>query len=157
MKISISLLFVFLFGITACDNDIQNDPAPQEKQVFIFGSFAGECLGNCVHYYKIEAEKLYADDIDHGIPDSIPFQTTPLSAAKYQLAEPLSEDIPDELLTSNQQVYGCPDCYDQGGIYLELRNGDKVQKWQLDTDSTDQSSAILEYKQRVVEVLVALQ
>lgn len=123
----------------------------------IFGTYYSECPGNCATLYKIEGGQLFEDDIDYfWESEEILFKETALDDSKYEIAKSLVETFPNELLKSDKRVYGCPDCLDQGGIFLELKNGKKVDTWNIDPLDNGQNQAIIDYKTKVWEVMQEL-
>ncbi len=127
------------------------DPTEQIDYL-IFGISYGFCPSNCTHLYKLENEELFADDIDIGIPNPVPFLPTPLPDTKYQLAKDLLTTFPSDLLQSNQAVYGCPDCSDQGTVYIELKYSGTVRSWRLDPLDVGQTQAIIDYRKKIEDL-----
>jgi hypothetical protein len=151
MKYLLLCCFPLLF-LTACDDDDQLATNNKEDYL-IFGRYGFECLGSCITVYKLQAGQLFADNLEYGFPEPDDFQTTPLSAADFQVAQVLSNEFPEELLETEQRIFGCPDCADQGGFYLSLKRNGTVTTWQIDMDDVDQTAGILNYKARIAEVL----
>jgi hypothetical protein len=134
-----------------------NSEDPQDE-FLIFGSFRGFCVGNCTAIYKIENGELYEDNIDRAILDELSFKSTPLARAKYDIAKDLLLNIPDELLLSNEETIGCPDCYDQGGYYVSFRSGDGLKSYRIDTRlDAEEFPATVHYTDRIQEVLSLLE
>jgi len=127
-----------------------------EGDYLIFGTFYGECAGNCTVVYKIQNNFLFEDDQEIGIPEEIPFLPAPLSNTKYQIAEEMLSTFPSDLLNSDKDIYGCPDCADQGGVYLETGKGNETRKWRIDAADSEQSAQILAYKARLYAVMDSL-
>lgn len=144
-----------LFLLSTCNDDEQITTNSVEDYL-VFGRYGFECFGNCITVYKLQAGELFADDLEYGFPETDDFQTTPLSNAQFQIAEVLSAEFPEELLETEQRIFGCPDCVDQGGFYLSLKRNGTVTTWQIDTDDVDQTQGILDYKARIIEVMEAL-
>lgn len=136
MKNALLLALVLLLG---CKKS-ETNPTNAEYQYFIFGSYAGECGGNCAAIFKLENQQLFADDglVYFTGSDNIPFQNTSLSAEKIALAVTLSEQIPNSLFDQPDGLIGCPDCHDQGGYFVEVKlsNGE-VRRWNIDPDEAD--------------------
>ena len=129
----------------------------EDGDYLIFGTFYGECAGNCTVLYNIQNDFLYEDDVEIGIPDEIPFMSTPLSEEKYLIGVELSTTFPSDLIDSQKDVYGCPDCADQGGVYLELGKGGLFRKWRIDSADDEQSAQIVDYKRRLYMIMDSLQ
>lgn len=137
MKKSLFLLFVLFLG---CKKDPIVQVAPDR---FIFGSAYGECIGDCARLFKLENQKLFPDD---GVvhlsynSDDHPFQSQDLAADKVALAESLLAQLPAGLMNETEAVIGCPDCHDQGTIFIETKTGDAVRRWYIDPDSEQYGS-----------------
>jgi len=123
----------------------------------IFGTFYGECTGNCVKLFKIQNNKLFEDDTDGLTLEEIPFKDKALETAKFEIAKDLIPSFPNDLLASEKRTYGCPDCADQGGVYIALKEGNLENVWSIDMSDEEQSEAIIEYKNRILEVLQDLE
>ncbi|MEO1627795.1 MAG: hypothetical protein AAFV25_21785 [Bacteroidota bacterium] len=143
--------------LLGCNKSEENNIGPlSEGDHLIFGTFYGECIGNCTTVFKLTSTQLFADDLDQGLPEDLPFQSDPLEDAKYQSAKMLLDDFPGDLLGSDKRVYGCPDCGDQGGFYFQLKRGEQVDIWRVDTWDEEQSGEIVAYKKAVREVMDGL-
>jgi hypothetical protein len=103
---------------------------------FIFGSGYSECSGNCVNYYLLKKGSLYADDMNWHMK-KLKFRNDALPSDKVNLAEQLKEQIPSLLKSSTEDRFGCPNCLDQGGYYIELRENGETKKFFIDTDTTE--------------------
>ncbi len=140
--------FILILLLSSCSKTtVTNSGDP-----FIFGHYYGQCHGNCTHMFQIIDNAVYPDEVDYGFVD-LRFSDEPLSAEDYLLVQDLAQDIPQELLDSSTDVYGCPDCADGGGIYLEITVDSEVRKWQFDTaDTEDISESIVAYKNKLFEI-----
>ena len=61
---------------------------------------------------------MYEDTLDH-YRATDGFDFVPLPNTKFLLAKDLTEEIPEALLKEEDKTFGCPDCYDQGGIFIQ--------------------------------------
>ena len=140
--------FILILLLSSCSKTtVTNSGDP-----FIFGYYYGQCQGNCTHMFQIIDNAVYPDEVDYGFVD-LRFSDEPLSTEDYLLVQDLAQDIPQELLDSSTDVYGCPDCADGGGIYLEITVDSEVRKWQFDTvDTEDMSESIVAYKNKLFEI-----
>lgn len=143
---------VLLTVLAACDTDAFNGKLGSGDYL-VFGKYHGFCVGDCTVLYKLENDQLYADDLDHGIEQPIPFMPTPMDMAKHALAKHLLSAFPNALLNTDKRTFGCPDCSDQGGYYVELKLDGEINIWNIDTFDADQSQIIIDYKQAIQEVL----
>jgi hypothetical protein len=84
--------------------------------------------------------------------------TRTLGADKYAMAKDLLKQIPIELFSKNRIVIGCPDCNDQGGIFMEIMSGPAIVRLKLDiNDTPDQTKDIISFKQKLLAVVKKLQ
>ena len=117
--------------ISSCKKETVN--TTPETDYLIFGNFYGECLGSsCVETYKLTDSKLYKDannDYNHSN-----YTWNQLTGDKFISVKELANHIPSELLADRIQVYGCPDCRDQGGIYIEYAENGVIWSWRVDND-----------------------
>lgn len=143
------LISVSLFAY--CSKEKSSDP-----DYFAFGIAHGECLGNCAKFFQIKDNKLYADDMDYYSNSDLKFLKEPLSEEKYNTAKKLIEDFPDYLKNNPDKTFGCPDCADQGGIHIEIKNYDIIEYWHIDTDFNNQPAEIKGYIQEMILILEQL-
>ncbi|MEL6863766.1 MAG: hypothetical protein AAFP19_05070 [Bacteroidota bacterium] len=131
---SITLLIgLIAFGTSCNKSDDEVTPSPSSNY-FIFGSYFGFCVGNCVNLYKLDGEELLEDDMDSmaSLIDPV-FGTSSLSQDKVDLARQLLDVLPTSLQKEGG-IHGCPNCVDQGAFFIKLINeeGETVE-WHLDT------------------------
>ena len=74
------------------------------------------------------------------------FKNETLPVDKFNLAKKLLDKFPQYLLFNPNKTFGCPDCADQGGYYIEIKekNGE-VKNWHIDTDTSKQPAEIRAY------------
>ena len=121
------LLFSFILIATGCRKEDHN-PDPE---YLIFGHSYGLCIGEtCVETFKLTRDELYEDVADL-YPGFGPYDFQRLSRADHRFAEELLYLIPPSL-RNYPEVIGCPDCYDQGGINIEIYDGRTVRHWTID-------------------------
>lgn len=142
MKLRIKHLILFFalsFVLIACDESVDNDDGSgTETNYLVFGHYYGECIGDgCIRTYHLEGDKLQEDSNDN-YGCAAPYDWDELPNSKYQEASSLFNLLPDTLYTFENQTFGIPDAYDQGGVYLETYgpNGNKRQ-WHFDTNKEE--------------------
>lgn len=125
------ILLLFLFF--ACREDGGIDL--EEDEYLIFGHYYGFCVGEeCVETFKLTNEKLY-EDISDSYAGQGTFQFQELRADQFELVKDLINDFPEKLLDEESQTFGCPDCADQGGLYISFKDRGKEAKfWKIDQD-----------------------
>ena len=156
----ILLLPVFALSVTLQSCHPQPPTRNGQADRVVFGTFYGECGGDCVDIFAADKTSLREDEAASYSSISWVYTfsgTTMLPPAKHAIAVSLLDGIPPELLTATNVQYGAPDSHDQGGIYLLLEKGGVCRRFTIDHDSTaDQSAALLTYKRRVHDVLAAI-
>ena len=141
----LALLFTVVF-LSSCSKT--NNPARQEY--LIFGHFYGMCGGEeCIETFKLTDDILYEDIEDDYSKSSLIFN--PIGNDKFEIAKDLREFIPAELLNETDQTFGCPDCNDQGGIYIQYSTNGKVHTWRLDQNKSDIPSYLHAFTDKVNE------
>lgn len=153
MKRIFSALILTLLSLTACEDSSAD---LQEGDYLIFGRFAGFCQGDCFSVFRVTQSDLTEDETAQRYTGTDYEYTADrtLSHAEYDLAKDLLSSLPTELLTSDKEVYGCPDCADQGGFLISFSYNGAEKTFRIDTNQTeDQSEAILAFKTGINEVL----
>lgn len=128
--ISLFALIFFSILVTSCnENDyeinlVQND-------YLIFGHFYGQCIGDgCVQTFKLTNEKLY-EDLNHNYSGA-PFNFVELENEIFNTVISLMDAFPSQLISETEEFLGCPDCADQGGLYIEYKKEGVIKKWKID-------------------------
>ena len=101
----------------------------------------------------MEDEKIFEDNDNVGIHTEDWFTNNSLEEWKLELGKSLLDKFPNTLLESEIDVYGCPDCWDQGGFYLRLISEEEDRIWMIDTRNDEQNQEIIDYKNKVNEIL----
>lgn len=122
---------------------------------FTFGTSYGYCVGNCTSFFLIQDGNLYADDMER-LTTPLKFKTDKLSVDKYNLAKQLQTNFPAYFKQNPNRTFGCPDCADQGSIYIQTTINGKTETWLIDTDPTTQPSEIKSYLSDLRNVLAQL-
>lgn len=122
-------------------------------EYFTFGIAHGYCIGDCAKFYKIENGQLFADNITTYSGSQVSFSSTAMSTIKYELAKPLIENLPMYLINHANTTFGCPDCSDQGGIHVELKQNGVVKTWHIDTFNQHQPDEIKNYITQLITIL----
>ena len=127
------ILFSMVFMISlawSCTDE--NELNANDHSPLIFGSSHGFCQGNCTHLFKYENGQVFRDEMDRLDLDNLLFSNTP-EEELLASAQKIFESLPEELKSNSQETYGCPDCADQGTLFLQLTEGDGSRQWFLDT------------------------
>lgn len=118
---------------SGCEKDVPPSVQPEE---LVFGYFFGHCLGDdCVNIYQLSNHSLFKDQ-KKKYPERNKLYVgtfSPMPSNKFAQVQHLLGMFPTELLSESDTVFGCPDCADQGGYYLEYRQGADRRFWIIDT------------------------
>ena len=151
MKIKIIPPIVLLLFLSSCTKETLDNP-----DYFAFGNAFGMCQGNCANFFLIKDNSIYPDEMDYYSGTSLKFKSEVLPDEKYNLAKELIENFPDYLLKNPDKTFGCPDCADQGGIHIEIKEKGKIKRWHFDTVISNLPSGIQEYVQQILNVIEEL-
>jgi hypothetical protein len=148
------LLFISFVTFIAISCKKENRPANTTAvSSFSFGTYAGICPAGCHNMFNLSNNQLFEDSSSNNFLSPILFSLVPMSQAKYLVAKPLQDSFPAYLEARPNTTMGCPDCHDQGRIYIErMANGIK-QTWNIDTDEDAVPAAIKNY---VINVKVVI-
>ncbi|MBJ2176493.1 hypothetical protein JBL43_19745 [Aureibaculum sp. A20] len=131
-------LFLLLFaigGLISCNNDDDNIEI-NEQNFLIFGHFYGECFGEgCVETFKLTDKKLYEDTLDDYSGQNLEFIA--LENDKFEDVKNLGDFFPNQLLNESETVFGCPDCADGGGLFIQYSENGNVKSWRIDQDKNN--------------------
>lgn len=141
-------LFVILFN--SCKKDPKINP-----DYFAFGDAHGHCFADCARFFKISNNAIFPDDMNH-FQGNLKFQTKPLDKSKYEMAKVLKEKFPDFLKNNVNKTFGCPDCADQGGYHIEIRQNNVIRFWHIDSNINEQPAEIRGYVQELESVINSL-
>ncbi|MBK8405680.1 MAG: hypothetical protein IPL25_16905 [Saprospiraceae bacterium] len=128
----------------------------KEEELFIFGRYFGECIGDCCTFYKLTDHTLLPDVEDYFNNKKINFSHHPLPEIKENLARDLFKDFPTSLFNIKEPVIGCPDCADQGGYYLEIMKEGINYSWNIDKWSPDTDAIVKSYLDKIDVTLIQL-
>lgn len=128
-----SIKFI-LFGLAilvnvSCDKD--SEIGVIEFDYLIFGHFYGECGGEeCVETFKLTSEKLFEDTKD--IYLGADFNFIELGNDLFEQVKDLTDFFPNELLNDETSTFGCPDCADGGGLFIQYAEDENIKTWIID-------------------------
>ena len=133
---------IHLFGLLCVGGCSQSETPMQENapEWLVFGRFYGHCQGEqCIEIYKLEKGKLFEDRNDQYVSNETFYEASyeQLDDAKYEMVRSILDHIPSGLIAEDQIRFGCPDCADQGGIYLEIKNSQAHEFWIFDQNKQD--------------------
>ena len=144
------LMLCSLLNCTATDNTEIN-----KNDYIIFGHFHGKCVGkSCIENYKLTSDTLYEDlknDYSH-----TEYEFVALNNDTFNQVKNLLDFFPSKLLNEKESVLGCPDCADQGGIYIELSKEGVVKSWRIDSQKEAVPSYLHNFMDKVNEKIVLI-
>lgn len=155
------------FMLVSCLNssdpgEIKRGPVTPGMKYIVFGGYAGFCPSNCATLYKMDLTNgvLYVNRPNRFYPgqkDVITFSEVVSDTAARKLAYNLIDAIPQSLQGEvKEAVYGCPDCADQGGKYLEFELGEDIYKFNIDNTTNALPTELQEYNKQFYQVLDSL-
>lgn len=148
MKYLIIGLVALFVAFCSKEDDITID----ENDYLIFGHFYGECRGEeCVEIFKIKGDVLYEDTTDSYVATE--FEFVPLSQEKFELVDNIPAIIPGRLLDEAKNTIGCPDCVDQGGLYIEVSDNGEVKSWRIDQNKEEVPVYLHDFMDHVNEAI----
>jgi hypothetical protein len=102
-----------------------------EQNYLVFGHFYGMCAGEgCVETYKLTDVKLYEDLIDDYSGQNLEF--VELENETFAQVNDLVDFFPNQLLSEEETVFGCPDCSDGGGLFIQYSDNGNLKSWRID-------------------------
>lgn len=138
---------MFSICIYSCSSDDNNRP---EEDYLIFGHFYGMCFGDgCVLTYKLTDDTLFKDAINSY--SGTDFDFAPMAEDNFEAVNDLMDYFPQDLLEDNRSTFGCPDCADQGGLFIEYSKNGKVQTWRIDQSKRNSPEYLHPFMDKVNE------
>ena len=148
-------LFLGFFVIStlfSCNKD--NDENDKTQFDYLIFGKSGECLGeNCVETFKITDTTLYEDTLDTPFQN---FEFVALENAKFNQVKDLINFFPNQLLNQNQTVFGCPNCLDQGELFIQYSRNGIVKSWRIDQDKSQIPDYLHSFVDKVNEKIVII-
>ena len=122
------LAAIFLFVGSCGKEDIRID----DGDYLIFGHYYGFCLGEeCIETFKLTDSKLYEDTNDNYSGED--FNFVALDQSLFEQVKDLEVAFPSELFSDDGDgTFGCPDCADGGGLFIQKVIGGETNTWRID-------------------------
>jgi len=137
---------VLLIACTKSDNNMTIN----EQNFLVFGHFYGFCGGeSCVETFKLTDEKLFEDTIDDYMGQNLEFEE--LESGLFLQVNDLPDFFPNQLLNESETVFGCPDCADGGGLFVQYSKNGNTKSWRIDQDYNNIPSYLHEFVYKVNE------
>ena len=127
-----TILGLLTIGILfACNKDDDSEININEQNFLIFGHFYGECFGEgCVETFKLTDKSLSEDTIDDYNGQNMEF--VELENETFEQVKNIMDFFPNQLLNQNETVFGCPDCADGGGLFIQYSENGNKKSWRID-------------------------
>src|SRR5690606_35950241 len=126
-----------------------------KNDYLVFGHFYGMCIGNsCVVNYKLSDNKVY-EDLKKAYSHT-EFEFEVLNNGKFEQVKNLMDFFPSKLLNEKESVFGCPDCADQGGLFIQLSKNGVVKSWRIDTQKEHVPSYLHDFMDKITEKIALL-
>lgn len=129
---TIGIFIIVLSSIVTLSCNKSDDAESNDTDYLIFGHFYGMCMGEeCVETYKLTDSKLFEDTKDLYFSTQT-FDFVHLENDKFELVKDLPNFFPNQLMDENENTFGCPDCADQGGLFIQISKDGNVHSWKID-------------------------
>jgi hypothetical protein len=145
-------LLIAIAMTTSCNKDCIT---LNEQNYLVFGHFYGMCAGEgCVEIYKLTNMKLYEDLIDDYSGQNLDF--VELDNELFEQVSDLVDFFPNQLLSESETVFGCPDCADGGGLYIQYSDNGNLKSWRIDQMQENVPSYLHSFMDQVNEAIVLI-
>ncbi|MGC4104065.1 hypothetical protein [Ferruginibacter sp.] len=136
-------------------------PANKKLTSIVFGRFCGMCVGECATMYKLDIvnNKLLVDHTDsyweyrRGTP--MKFDAVINDEKKLLIAKQFLDSIPEQLLHTDKAAerFGCPDCTDGCGIFVETKCDTTTKMFLIDYQTSQLSGEIKLFAERLKRII----
>ncbi len=145
-------LLIAIAMTTSCNKDCIT---LNEQNYLVFGHFYGICAGEgCVETYKLTDMKLYEDLIDDYSGQNLEF--VELENETFAQVNDLVDFFPNQLLSEEETVFGCPDCSDGGGLFIQYSDNGNLKSWRIDQFQINVPSYLHAFIDQVNEAIVLI-
>ena len=119
---------------------------------YLIVGYANQAWGKNCEAYKITSGSVFPDST----ACAFIFNTIPLSEEKFQIARPLLESLPEQLITQTKTAYLCETCSDTGSYYIEFQQDGKTYKFSIDEYAADVPGYLSEFQGEIQMLLNTL-
>lgn len=149
----IFLGFFAIILLLSCNKD-NDDNDKIQFDYLIFGRINGECIGEiCIEIFKITETSLFEDTLDSPVQG---FEFVALENAKFEQVKDLIDFFPRQLLNQNETVFGCPNCLDQGELFIQISKNGIIKTWSIDQFKNDVPSYLHNFMDKVNEKIAII-
>jgi len=143
---------------------VESPSIPTHKYIdyIVFGRYCGECGGECATMYKLDIlnNKLFVDHSDSywkhmSNATAMKFIKEIHNKSKLILATQFLDSIPDFIYNSKKQKerFGCPDCTDGCGIFLEIKQDKAVKIFQIDYQTSSLTGEVKRFADNLKTII----
>ena len=126
-----------------------------EQNFLVFGHFYGMCVGeSCVETFKLTDKKLLEDTIDDYSGQNLAF--IELENDKFEQIKNLIDFFPNQLLNESETVFGCPDCADGGGLFIQYSENGNIKSWRIDQNKSNVPTYLHNFIDKVNEKIALI-
>lgn len=152
--IVVALLAIgFLLPYSSDDNNKINI---NEQNFLVFGHFYGECFGEqCVETFKLTDKSLFEDTIDNYSGQHTEF--VELEKDLFEQVKDITDFFPNQLLNQNETLFGCPDCTDAGGLFIQYSENGNIKSWRIDQNKSNVPDYLHHFMDKVNEKIALLE
>lgn len=145
------LLGFFTIGLLiSCTSDEATGLPSDETNFLVFGHFFGECIGEgCVETFLLTDTALFEDTEDDYNGQILDF--TELDASLFEQVRDLTASFPDQLLDEQETIFGCPDCTDGGGLFIQYSENGTIRSWRIDLIKNNVPSYLHDFMDAVTD------
>jgi len=150
------LFALFTLGILAsCNSDDDNGININEDNFLIFGHFYGECGGEgCIETFKLTDKSLFEDTVDDYNGQNMEF--IELDNNLFEQVQNITDFFPNQLLNQNETVFGCPDCADGGGLFIQYSENGNIKSWRIDQVKSNVPEYLYNFMDKVNEKITLI-
>ena len=137
--------------IQGTDTTSKNNLPKIKYDYIIFGRFCGECASNCAIMYKLNLadSSLLVDSTDsywqHKWDSPMKFESRVKDRNKIKSSFDIADSIPPFIFSRSRKAFGCPDCTDGCGMFLETKKDTVVTKFYIDYQLYQISDSIMPF------------
>lgn len=151
----ITLVFLIFLVVLACNSDTDSEININEQNFLVFGHFFGECFGEgCIETFKLTDDSLFEDTIDDYNGQNMEFIA--LENETFEQVKDLATFFPNQLLNQNETVFGCPDCADGGGLFIQYSENGTVTSWRIDLNKASVPNYLHDFMDKVNEKIALI-
>ncbi|MEP2025028.1 MAG: hypothetical protein ABJH98_12080 [Reichenbachiella sp.] len=150
------ILGILTIGILlSCNSDDDSEFKINAQNFLIFGHFYGECFGEgCVETFKLTDKLLFEDIADDYNGQNMEF--IELENDTYEQVKNLTDFFPNQLLNQNETVFGCPDCADGGGLFIQYSENENIKSWRIDQNKDNVPNYLHNFMDKVNEKIALI-